>query len=50
VIKVRYDNVFSATPQRVVEFSFESLEEAGPAFRPEGDQPYLPERAAGAWH
>ena len=27
-----YDNVFSATPQRVVEFSFESLEEAGRYF------------------
>jgi len=24
-----YDNVFSATPQRVVEFSFDSLEDAG---------------------
>jgi hypothetical protein len=27
-----YDNVFSATPQRVVEFTFESLEEAGRYF------------------
>jgi len=27
-----YDNVFSASPQRVVEFSFESLEEAGRYF------------------
>jgi hypothetical protein len=27
-----YDNVFSASPQRVVEFTFESLEEAGRYF------------------
>jgi len=27
-----YDNVFSATPQRVVEFSFDSLEDAGRYF------------------
>ena len=27
-----YDNAFSATPQRVVEFTFESLEEAGRYF------------------
>ena len=27
-----YDNEFSATPQRVVEFTFESLEEAGRYF------------------
>ena len=27
-----YDNVFSATPQRVVEFTFESLEDAGRYF------------------
>jgi len=27
-----YDNVFSASPQRVVEFAFESLEEAGRYF------------------
>ena|SRR6266508_5552754 len=31
-----YDNVFSASPQRVVEFSFESLEDAARYFeRPE---------------
>jgi hypothetical protein len=31
-----YDNVFSASPQRVVEFSFESLEDAATYFeRPE---------------
>ena len=27
-----YDNVFSATPQRVVEFTFDSLEDAGRYF------------------
>ena len=27
-----YDNVFSATPQRVIEFTFESLEDAGRYF------------------
>src|SRR6266536_3487502 len=45
-----YDNVFSATPQRVVEFSFDSLEDAGRYFERKEHQPDLSKRAAGPRH
>ena len=46
-----YDNVFSATPHRVVEFTFDSLEDAvGAVLRAEGGQPDLSKRTAIPWH
>ena len=43
-----YDNVYSATPHRVVEFTFDSPQDAARVLRPKGDRADLARRAADA--